>query len=343
MSEFLSALFLIFMAEMGDKTQILAMTFSMKYNIKKVIIGIFIGSLLNHGLAVFFGGLLSKFIDLNKLTIVAGLMFLFFSIWSLKYEDQEDEEEQKFKFGPVLTVALAFFIGELGDKTQLSAITLAMDSKNLIITLMGTVSGMVLTSLIGIFIGVKLGDKISGLYMKIVSSIIFLGFSISKLKDIYLNIFNSYMIMIIALTIILLIVYYKGISKLLYLQSLNTNTLYKKKLKEIYEYFHEVKVCANELCLNAKVCQKNKCVLYYILKLLENLDENGLKLSSVDKSYDLESLKKDFDEEKLKNLIEKLDEFENSEVKELEELKREREILDEIKKVAITILNQKKN
>ena len=126
--EILKAFTLIFIAEMGDKTQILAMAFATRYPVKKVLLGIGIGAFLNHGLAVLLGSLLSNFIPINTLQLVAGIAFVGFAIWSLKIEEDDEEETPKFQLGPVVTIALAFFIGELGDKTQLTAITLASDS-----------------------------------------------------------------------------------------------------------------------------------------------------------------------------------------------------------------------
>jgi putative Ca2+/H+ antiporter (TMEM165/GDT1 family) len=182
MAEFTKALFLVVVAEMGDKTQILAMAFATKFPVKKVLAGIFIGCLLNHGLAVIFGRCISEFIPINIVQIIAGLAFIGFALWSLKSEEEEDEcDEGKSKFGAVFTVSIAFFIGELGDKTQLTAITLATDAKNPIVILAGTVLGMVVTGSMGIFVGKKLGDKIPEFAIKIVATSIFMFFGLTKL------------------------------------------------------------------------------------------------------------------------------------------------------------------
>ncbi len=94
------------------------------------------------------GKYISDFLPTNIIQIVAGVVFISFAFWTLKVEDDEDkDEEQKYKFGPVLTVALAFFIGELGDKTQLTAITLATNTSYPLAILGGTVLGMIMTCL----------------------------------------------------------------------------------------------------------------------------------------------------------------------------------------------------
>lgn len=184
--EYIKAFLLIFFAELGDKTQILAMAFATRYSVKKVLLGIFIGSLLNHSLAVILGKYLSEVIPLNVINVVAGFVFIFFALWTLKSdEDEEDEGENlsRFNVGPVLTVAMAFFIGELGDKTQLTAITLASEATYALAVLAGTVSGMVVTGGLGIVVGKQLGNKISKFKIKVIASSVFLIFGLIKLYE----------------------------------------------------------------------------------------------------------------------------------------------------------------
>jgi len=114
--EMIKAFMLIFIAEMGDKTQILAMAFAVRFPVKKVLLGIGIGAFLNHGLAVIVGSYLSKMISIDIVQMVAGFVFILFALWTLKPDEDDEVEEAKSKFGPVATVALAFFLGELGDK-----------------------------------------------------------------------------------------------------------------------------------------------------------------------------------------------------------------------------------
>jgi len=78
--EFIKAFFLIFAAEMGDKTQILAMAFATRYPVKKVLLGIFIGSLLNHGIAVALGAIISTQIPLDAIQTAAGVAFIGFAL-----------------------------------------------------------------------------------------------------------------------------------------------------------------------------------------------------------------------------------------------------------------------
>ncbi len=183
--EFIQALALISMAEMGDKTQLLAMAFATKYSVKKVLLGVFLGSLLNHGIAVILGTYLADFIPLDSLGLIAAIAFIVFGLWSLKPEEEDGEVQGKKlrNFGPVLTVAMAFFMGEIGDKTQLAVITLSTQGSFPILILAGTVAGMIVTSGIGVLVGMKLGKKIPEVGLKIGSGLIFMIFGYAGLWE----------------------------------------------------------------------------------------------------------------------------------------------------------------
>lgn len=181
LAEMIKAFLLIFMAEMGDKTQILAMAFATRFPVRKVLIGIGLGVLLNHGLAVALGSYLSQVVPIDTIQMIAGAAFIGFALWTLRPEEEEEEKETRMRFGPAATVALAFFLGELGDKTQLTAITLAADAGYPVMVLAGTVSGMVATGALGIFIGKKLGDRIPETGIRLLAASIFMFFGLQKL------------------------------------------------------------------------------------------------------------------------------------------------------------------
>ena len=89
--EIIRAFLLIFVAEMGDKTQILAMTFATRFPVRKVLIGIGLGVFLNHGLAVILGSYLSRMIPISTLQMIAGAAFIGFAFWTLKPEKEGEE------------------------------------------------------------------------------------------------------------------------------------------------------------------------------------------------------------------------------------------------------------
>lgn len=274
--EFIKAMFLIFMAEMGDKTQILAMAFATRYKVRKVLLGIFIGSLLNHGVAVALGSYMSKLIPINIIQIVAGTSFIGFALWTLRAEEEDDEEETKSSFGPVLTVAIAFFIGELGDKTQLTAITLSADAQFPLLILMGTVTGMVITGSLGIFVGSKLGNRIPEFTIKIASAAIFMFFGITKLlttlpKE-YLTIEN-----IIIFLAVLAICVFLILKPTLEERKKGKLSILKQVSEELYQYYNQINERIENICLGENYCircQGKDCLIGYTKEMLKSILED---------------------------------------------------------------------
>ncbi|MCK8060601.1 MULTISPECIES: TMEM165/GDT1 family protein [unclassified Fusibacter] len=184
MAVFLKAFMLIFFAEMGDKTQILAMSLAAKYPLRKVALGITIGVVANHSLAILVGYFLGQWFPEFWMGIVAGLMFIVFGLLSFRVQDDEEDGENKIKLSIVMTVAMAFFLGELGDKTQLTAIALATEGAFPLIVLLGTVSAMLVTAAIGIAIGLVLGKNVPEVLIKLASGVIFILFGAFKLIEV---------------------------------------------------------------------------------------------------------------------------------------------------------------
>ncbi len=176
MTEFLQALLLVVVAEMGDKTQLLAMAMAGKYKVKQVMAGVLVATILNHAMAVAAGTYLSSLIPLNNVKIAAALAFIIFGLWTLRGDKIDDEDGKKHKFGPIVTVAIAFFIAEMGDKTQLMTIAIAAQSHFPIFVLMGTTAGMLIADGIGIIGGAWLAKHIPEVYIKWVAGIIFMIF-----------------------------------------------------------------------------------------------------------------------------------------------------------------------
>lgn len=299
--EYLHALLFIFIAEMGDKTQILAMMFATKYKMRQVLLGVFIGSLLNHGVAVLFGTFIGGMIPANVLQIIAGSAFIFFALWSLKEEDDEDEEESTRKLGPVLTVAAAFFIGELGDKTQLTAITLSVDAAHPFFILLGTVSGMLLTSGVGIIVGSKIGDKIPELLMKFIAYGLFLVFGSMKLytslPDRYVNAFtiSGFVIFIVIVSVFL-------IKPLLEKKKKGEKSLYQKIAITLYEYMNQMKNNIENICLGEGTCghcQEKNCIVGYTKDMIKEGIEQGAITSKIESDNHEIWAKKAFDHAKI--------------------------------------------
>ncbi|WZL72269.1 TMEM165/GDT1 family protein [Clostridiaceae bacterium 35-E11] len=301
LQELSKSLLLIFMAEMGDKTQILAMAFATQFPISKVLIGILIGVILNHGIAVILGAYLSNVIPINMIQIIAGFLFIGFALWTLKEDEEEEEESAIKRFGPVLTVATAFFIGELGDKTQLAAITLAADARAPIFILIGTVSGMVLTSALGIFVGSKIGDKIPAFTIKIGSAGIFMLFGLGKLYTSVPSIYITPINIVILLSIISISVYII-IKPTLKARKQGKKSVLQEVAATLYEHAYQIQESVKAICLgevHCGRCQGKQCMIGYAKKIMQDAVQKGEYVFSEDEKDLTEKLRRSFEEKKV--------------------------------------------
>ena len=182
MTAFLASLAFVVLAEMGDKTQLLAMAFACRFRWQTVMWGVLVATILNHLLAVLVGNYLTSLIALSTLQIGAAISFIIFGIWTIR-GDELGDEAKKDKFSPFWTVAIAFFIAEMGDKTQLATIALAAKYQTILPVWMGTTVGMLIADGIGIVFGIVMGRKIPERTMKWVAALLFIGFGIAGLYE----------------------------------------------------------------------------------------------------------------------------------------------------------------
>lgn len=174
---FLGAFLMVFFAEMGDKSQILAMNLATRYSIKIVLLGVIIATLLNNGLAVLAGYYLGvTLMNTGIIQVIASLIFIFFGLWTLKEEEGEGlgEEEKPTTKTPLLTVTATLILAEFGDKTQLATLAYAVNYQAPFITLLGVLAGMLLADALGILTGAYISRKISRGTIKKVSAAIFI-------------------------------------------------------------------------------------------------------------------------------------------------------------------------
>jgi len=178
LTAFLVSTGVVVLAEMGDKTQLLAMAFATRFSALKVMIGVFVATVLNHALAVLLGSYITHFEGLSTwISAVAYLSFLFFGLWTIRGDTLDGEQNRKLKYGAIITVAIAFFIAELGDKTQLATIALAAQyPSQSIFVLLGTTTGMLIADAFGIVVGVVLHKQLPERLVKFVSAGAFIIF-----------------------------------------------------------------------------------------------------------------------------------------------------------------------
>lgn len=182
MTAFLTSLVFVVLAEMGDKTQLLAMAFATRYCWRTVMWGVFAATILNHLFAVVVGSYLTYFIPMNYIQLAAAASFILFGLWTIR-GDELNGEDKACKRTPFWTVAIAFFIAEMGDKTQLATVALAAQFNALIPVWLGTTTGMMVADGIGIIIGIVLGKRIPERAVKWFAAIVFIGFGLFGLYE----------------------------------------------------------------------------------------------------------------------------------------------------------------
>lgn len=158
------------LAEIGDKTQLLAFILAARF--KKpvpIILGILAATVVNHGLAGALGAWITSSITPQVLRWVLGVSFIGMAIWTLIPDKIEEEETQvAARFGVFGATLITFFLAEMGDKTQIATIAMAAHYAAPVMVVMGTTLGMLIADVPAVFVGDKLADKIP---MKLVHSI----------------------------------------------------------------------------------------------------------------------------------------------------------------------------
>ena len=185
---------IIFLAELGDKTQIMVLSFSAKSKLKHILLGIFLGTLLSHGLAILFGSRLGSIDNehvsycLNLFTYISFILFGIVGFISMKHQSSNHKENHKtgfisklcnLKINYVFLIAFCILIGELGDKTFLSSIGLGIQyPEHKISLIIGSILGMICSNLLAIIFGKLLSIKFQQNIIEIISNILFIVFGL---------------------------------------------------------------------------------------------------------------------------------------------------------------------
>ena len=177
MTAFLTSLAIVFLAEMGDKTQLLAMALAVRFRWQTVLWGIFAATAANHLFAVYVGNYLTNIIPLAFIKIAASASFILFGLWTLRGDELHDEDK-RFKYTPFWTIAVAFFLAEMGDKTQLATVALAADFNTIVPVWTGTTAGMLIADALGIVAGIVLHKKIPEKQIKWFAAAVFIAFGL---------------------------------------------------------------------------------------------------------------------------------------------------------------------
>ncbi len=178
MAAFLSSLFLVTLAEMGDKTQLVALAFATRFSAGVTLAGVFAATLVVHLFSVVIGEMLGLALPTTWITLGAGVAFIGFALWTIRGDSLKAEDVKQGRFGPFLTVAIAFFIAELGDKTMLTTVTIASQQQSFVPVWIGSTLGMTVADGIAVGMGVVAGKRLPQRTIKLVSAGIFVLFGV---------------------------------------------------------------------------------------------------------------------------------------------------------------------
>lgn len=172
---------LVAATEMGDKTQLLAFLLVARFRQPWVILGgIFVATVFNHLFAAFVGDWISQLLSPMMLRWVLATLFFAFAIWVL-IPDKEEDPKIKGRWGAFATTLVAFFLAEMGDKTQLATVALAARYQNLAMVTAGTTLGMMFSDGLAVLFGEQILKKISLKYVRWFSALLFILFGLSLL------------------------------------------------------------------------------------------------------------------------------------------------------------------
>jgi putative Ca2+/H+ antiporter (TMEM165/GDT1 family) len=189
-SSFWSALVVVFVAELGDKTQLVALGFGARYRLRWVLTGIGLAYIATNLVSVVIGAVLGAALPDNVVRIAGGILFLVFAAWTMRDPDgagpdptQQDHETVPVSRPPVrvvMSVAGAMFVAELGDKTMLATATLA-STRNPALVWAGATLGIFLAGALGATAGRAIGDRVPERSVRIGAAALFAVFGIALL------------------------------------------------------------------------------------------------------------------------------------------------------------------
>ena len=161
MEAFLISTGIVGLAEIGDKTQLLAFLLAAKFRKPlPIVLAILVATVANHAFAAAVGAWITSMLGPDVLRWVLGVSFLAMAAWTL-IPDKLDEDETKLaKYGVFLTTLIAFFMAEMGDKTQVATVALAARYHDIVSVVLGTTFGMMLANVPAVYLGDKIANRV---------------------------------------------------------------------------------------------------------------------------------------------------------------------------------------
>jgi len=163
------------LAEIGDKTQLLAIVLATRFKRPiPIILGILVATLANHFLAAFVGAQAAAFLEGDWFRYLIAASFIAMAAWTLIPDKLDDVEDKPARFGAFLTTVIAFFLVEMGDKTQLATVALSARFNDLVMVTLGTTLGMMLANVPAVLLGQELIRRVPLKVVRIIAALLFL-------------------------------------------------------------------------------------------------------------------------------------------------------------------------
>jgi putative Ca2+/H+ antiporter (TMEM165/GDT1 family) len=179
---FLVSTGLVALAEMGDRTQLLAFLLAARYRKPgPIILAIFIATIANHAFAGLIGNWLTNVIAPEAMRWVLGVSFIAMAVWIMFPDELEGTTTTATRFGVFGTTLITFFLAEMGDKTQIATIALAAQYQELLWVVIGTTLGMMIANVPAVYLGGKLADRLPVRLIHGVAAAIFVFLGIATL------------------------------------------------------------------------------------------------------------------------------------------------------------------
>lgn len=185
MDAFLLSTAVIFVAELGDKSQLMALAFATRYRPLPILVGITIATAVVHAASVVVGAVLGAAMPTDTINVIAGLAFLGFAVWTFRGDELDEDEAARAtrsSHSAVMAAGVAFFLAELGDKTMLATVTLAT-TEGLIGTWAGSTVGMVAADALAIVVGARLGRHLPERAVRIGATLSFVVFGLLLIAE----------------------------------------------------------------------------------------------------------------------------------------------------------------
>ena len=176
---------IVALGEIGDKTQLLAMLLAARFRRPlPIILGILVATLANHALAGLVGDTVARWLGPDLLRWVIGLSFIAMAVWMLVPDEIDEVEGGHARFGVFGTTVLAFFLAEMGDKTQIATVALAARYADLPAVVAGTTLGMMLANVPVVFFGDRLTRRLSMQWVRGLSAAVFAALGVLTLLNV---------------------------------------------------------------------------------------------------------------------------------------------------------------